>query len=77
MENTYSLKTSKSTNIFDNADGVFNGRAGSYRYLVDIDDCIEQAFELKNLILKHKGIRRHRSIRDLANINDINQIKGQ
>ncbi len=32
-------------------DGVFSmGRAGSYRYLVDIDDCIEQAFELKKML---------------------------
>ena len=32
-------------------DGVFSmGRAGSYRYMVDIDDCIEQAFELKEIL---------------------------
>lgn len=32
-------------------DGVFSmGRAGSYRYLVDIDDCIEQAFELEKML---------------------------
>ncbi|MBH18810.1 MAG: UDP-galactopyranose mutase [Crocinitomicaceae bacterium] len=36
-------------------EGVFSvGRAGSYRYLVDIDDCIEQAFELKKLISNKK-----------------------
>jgi UDP-galactopyranose mutase len=30
-------------------DGVFSiGRAGSYRYQVDIDDCIEQAFDIVN-----------------------------
>lgn len=40
--------------------GVFSiGRAGSYRYLVDIDDCIEQAFELKKLIEENKGKRGH------------------
>ena len=40
--------------------GVFSiGRAGSYRYLVDIDDCIEQAFELKKLIEANKGRRSH------------------
>lgn len=32
-------------------DGVFSiGRAGCYRYEVDIDDCIEQALELKDKI---------------------------
>ena len=32
-------------------DGVFSmGRAGSYRYLVDIDDCIEQAMELARVV---------------------------
>ncbi len=32
-------------------DGVFSmGRAGSYRYLVDIDDCVEQSFELRNIL---------------------------
>ncbi len=41
-------------------EGVFSiGRAGSYRYLVDIDDCIEQAFELKKLIVEDKGKRSH------------------
>ena len=36
-------------------EGVFSiGRAGSYRYLVDIDDCIEQAFELKKIISNKK-----------------------
>lgn len=29
------------------------GRAGTYRYLVDIDDCIEQAMEIKNIILSN------------------------
>ena len=24
----------------------FSGRAGSYRYMVDIDDCIEQAMKI-------------------------------
>ena len=27
------------------------GRAGTYRYEVDIDDCIEQAMEIKKIIL--------------------------
>ena len=40
-------------------DGVFSmGRAGSYRYLVDIDDCIEQSMELA-LIIKEGGDRSH------------------
>ena len=40
--------------------GVFSmGRAGSYRYLVDIDDCIEQAFELKRIISEQNGIADH------------------
>ena len=29
------------------------GRAGSYRYLVDIDDCIEQAMQIKENILNN------------------------
>jgi UDP-galactopyranose mutase len=41
-------------------DGVFSiGRAGSYRYLVDIDDCIEQAFELKRMIKENGENRDH------------------
>ena len=32
-------------------EGVFTmGRAGSYRYLIDIDDCIEQAMELAKIL---------------------------
>ncbi len=43
------LKARKYHDLMPN--GVFSlGRAGSYRYLVDIDDCIEQAFELKKII---------------------------
>lgn len=35
-------------------EGVYSmGRAGSYRYLVDIDDCIEQAMELVRVL--HSG----------------------
>lgn len=30
------------------------GRAGTYRYEVDIDDCIEQAMEIKKIILENK-----------------------
>ena len=30
------------------------GRAGTYRYLVDIDDCIEQAMEIANQLKKVK-----------------------
>ena len=30
------------------------GRAGTYRYEVDIDDCIEQALEIKKIILEDK-----------------------
>lgn len=30
------------------------GRAGTYRYEVDIDDCIEQAMEIKKIILKNQ-----------------------
>ncbi len=30
------------------------GRAGTYRYEVDIDDCIEQAMEIKRIILEDK-----------------------
>ena len=42
-------------------DGVFSmGRAGSYRYLVDIDDCIEQSMELAQ-ILKN-GIERNHPV---------------
>jgi len=41
--------------------GVFSmGRAGSYRYLVDIDDCIEQSMELAQ-ILKN-GIERNHPV---------------
>ena len=29
------------------------GRAGTYRYAVDIDDCIEQALEIKKIITKN------------------------
>ena len=29
------------------------GRAGTYRYLVDIDDCIEQAMEIQKIIIKN------------------------
>ena len=37
-------------------DGVFSmGRAGSYRYLVDIDDCIEQAMELARVLKNGDG----------------------
>lgn len=33
-------------------DGVFSiGRAGSYKYLVDIDDCIEQSMDITNMIV--------------------------
>jgi UDP-galactopyranose mutase len=40
--------------------GVYSmGRAGSYRYLVDIDDCIEQAFELKKIIMDDKNDTTH------------------
>jgi UDP-galactopyranose mutase len=32
-------------------EGVFSiGRAGTYRYLVDIDDCIEQSMEIKKIL---------------------------
>ena len=32
-------------------EGVFSiGRAGSYRYQIDIDDCIEQAMELADML---------------------------
>ena len=61
-------------------DGVFSmGRAGSYRYLVDIDDCIEQAFELRDLILKHKGSRSHPvPLKIWQAVNDINpNLEGQ
>ena len=30
------------------------GRAGTYRYEVDIDDCIEQAMEIKKIISEDK-----------------------
>ena len=30
------------------------GRAGTYRYQCDIDDCIEQAFKIKELIEKNE-----------------------
>lgn len=50
-------------------DGVFSiGRNGSYRYGVDIDDCIEQAMAVTE-ILKHGGqdhpvpLEKHRKIR--------------
>ncbi len=40
--------------------GVYSmGRAGSYRYLVDIDDCIEQAFELKRILSDENGNTNH------------------
>ena len=35
------------------------GRAGTYRYEVDIDDCIEQAFELKRIMYQENGISQH------------------
>jgi len=39
--------------------GVYSmGRAGSYRYLVDIDDCIEQSMELAE-VLKNGGSTNH------------------
>jgi len=32
-------------------DGVFSiGRAGTYRYLVDIDDCVEQSMKIKEIL---------------------------
>ena len=37
-------------------EGVFSiGRAGSYRYKVDFDDCIEQAMELARVIKNGDG----------------------
>ena len=54
-------------------DGVFSlGRAGSYRYLVDIDDCIEQAFELKRIV--KEGFENHHPvpIEKWQKIDDIN-----
>jgi UDP-galactopyranose mutase len=40
--------------IRDFPDWFFSiGRAGTYRYEVDIDDCIEQAMEIKEIILKN------------------------
>ena len=55
-------------------DGVFSiGRAGSYRYLVDIDDCIEQAFELKRIMLEENGISQHPVLLERwSAIDDIN-----
>lgn len=55
-------------------DGVFSiGRAGSYRYLVDIDDCIEQSFVLKDLISKNELDHDHPvPIKIWQEINDIN-----
>ncbi len=55
-------------------DGVFSiGRAGSYRYLVDIDDCIEQAFELSKILKKDSGNRDHPVVlerwQEIADIN--------
>ena len=33
-------------------DGVFSiGRAGSYDYNIDIDDCIEQSIKIKNNLI--------------------------
>ena len=54
--------------------GVFSiGRAGSYRYLVDIDDCIEQAFELKKILTEKNGVSNHPVLLDRWNtIDDIN-----
>ena len=54
--------------------GVFSiGRAGSYRYLVDIDDCIEQAFELKRVMSEENGMRNHPVLLDRwSAIEDIN-----
>ena len=54
--------------------GVFSiGRAGSYRYLVDIDDCIEQAFELKRILTEKNGVSNHPVLLDRWNtIDDIN-----
>ena len=54
--------------------GVFSiGRAGSYRYLVDIDDCIEQAFELKRVMSENNGISRHPVLLDRwSTIDDLN-----
>ena len=41
-------------------EGVFSiGRAGSYRYLVDIDDCIEQAFEIVRILSEENGKTKH------------------
>tara|TARA_A100001015_G_C15029878_1_gene732602 strand:- start:2231 stop:3421 length:1191 start_codon:yes stop_codon:yes gene_type:complete len=54
-------------------DGVFSlGRAGSYRYLVDIDDCIEQAFELKRIV--KEGFDNHHPVplEQWQKLNDAN-----
>ena len=53
------MKAKKYHDLMPN--GVFSmGRAGSYRYLVDIDDCIEQAFELKVMI--QEGFDNHHPV---------------
>ena len=54
-------------------EGVFSvGRAGSYRYLVDIDDCIEQAFELKKIISNKKERHHPVVLERWQEINDTN-----
>jgi len=55
-------------------EGVFSiGRAGSYRYLVDIDDCIEQAFELKRILSEQNGVSQHPVLLDRwSAIDDVN-----
>ena len=55
-------------------EGVFSiGRAGSYRYLVDIDDCIEQAFELKRIMLEENGVCQHPVLLERwSTIDDVN-----
>ena len=44
----FKSEIAKSQKYFDDMpDGVFSiGRAGSYLYKIDIDDCIEQALEV-------------------------------
>ena len=54
-------------------DGVFSmGRAGSYRYMVDIDDCIEQAFELKDILSGKKKPKHPVVLEKWQVIDDIN-----
>ena len=60
-------------------DGVFcMGRAGSYRYMVDIDDCIEQAFELKEILSGNASSKHPVLLEKWQGIDDVNpNLKSQ